>query len=157
MADDVPRPQYGEYATPEQVAAAMGKRYVPPAIMPPPPAAEDRQEVPAFRLPGNAIDRFATIFQLGIGLVFLLNSDYFHTSQSYDQVSTLFGVAITISSAINSWGWALLTGNIVLLLLTAVWALLRLRHGKLAFWVPILGFAVFDLCLTVVLAIFTRS
>jgi hypothetical protein len=157
MTDDEPRPQYGEYATPEQVAAAMGTHYVPPSVMPPPPVAEDRQQLPALRMGGNAVDRFATIFELGIGVVVLLNSDYFHTSQSYSQVSSLFGVSITISPAIDSWGWLLLAGNILFLALTALWALVRLRRRKLAFWIPIVGFAAFDACLSVVLTIFTRA
>jgi hypothetical protein len=165
MTDDRPRPEYGEYATPEQVAAAMGRRYVPPVEVPVPPvppvqASTDQpsaDEPMSLRIPGHPIDRFATIFQLGIGLVFLLNSNYFQFGEVYNSTASEVGLPTSVSSTIDSYGWLLLTANIVLYLATAVTAYLRLRRGKLAFWIPFLGFAVFYTFLLILITVFTRS
>jgi hypothetical protein len=155
MTDDRPRPQYGEFATPEQQAAAMGRRYVPP------PAAETRVEVPAapapgqgtsatsFRLGGNLIDRFITIFQLGIGLVFLLSSDYFHLAEISNIGMQELGLSQRVPLAIDHYGWLLLSANILVLGVSFVWAYARLRRGRLAFFVPLVGYFAFVVILAV--------
>ena len=149
MTEDRPRPQYGEYATPEQQAEAMGRRYVPP------PAAETRVEVPeargpgqatsatSFRLGGNLIDRFITIFQLGIGLVFLLSSDYFHLAEISNIGMQELGLSQRVPLAIDHYGWLLLSANILVLGVSFVWAYARLRRGRLAFFVPLVGYIAF--------------
>ena len=158
MTDDRPRPQYGEFATPEQQAAAMGRRYVPP------PAAETRVEVPeapgpglatsatSFRLGGNLIDRFITIFQLGIGLVFLLSSDYFHLAEISNIGIQELGLSQRVPLAIDQYGWLLLGANILVLGVSFVWAYARLRRGRLAFFVPLVGYFAF-----IVILAFTLS
>ena len=148
MTDDRPLPQYGEYATPEQQAAAMGKRYVaPPAAetrvivpgVPAPGVVSEAGDRPTLRLGGNIIDRFVTIFQLGIGLVLLLNSDYSHYSETLNSLFAESGYGIKISTTLDHYAWALLTANIVMLLLTCVWAFATIRRGGLAFYIPIVG------------------
>jgi Family of unknown function (DUF6264) len=154
MTDDHPRPQYGEYATPEQQAAAMGRTYTPP------PAPETRVSIPVvpgapapapeeqLRFGGNVVDRFLTIFQLGIGLVFLINSDYFHFAEDFNTASTQFGSGPTLPVAIDRFGWLVLAVNIALFLGTAVLAYSRLRRRKLAFFVPFVGLTAFYVFLT---------
>jgi hypothetical protein len=152
MTDDRARPQYGEYATPEQQAAAMGKLYVPP------PAAETRVIVPgapgpgmpaepgepsSLRMGGNLIDRFVTIFQLGIGLVVLLRSDWFHFAENSNTLMTELGVTEKVPLSIDHYAWAILIANIILLLATFVWAYASFRRGRLAFYIPAVGYFVF--------------
>jgi hypothetical protein len=174
MPDDRPRPQYGEYATPEQQAAAMGKHYVPPI---PPPLPETRVnlappraggqaadgqtaggQAPAepLRIPGNAADRFATIFQLGIGVVFLINSNFFQLGQLLNSSMASLGESNRFSLTIDHYAWVLLLVNSVLLILTAVWAYRRIRQDKLAFFVPVIGLAAFSLCAGVFTTLFAR-
>jgi hypothetical protein len=150
MTDDPRRPQYGEYATPEQQAAAMGRAYTPPPapetrvsipVVPGAPAAEDQQ----LRFGGNVIDRFLTIFQLGIGLVFLINSDYFHFAENVNTASNELGTGQTVPLALDRFGWLMLAANILLYLGTVLLSYARLRHRKLAFFVPFVGLTVFSL------------
>lgn len=152
MTDDRPLPQYGEYATPEQQAAAMGKRFVPPT---PPPAPESRVnltppgadgEHPAepTRLPGNAADRFATIFQIGVGVVALINSNYFQFGENFNAISAQVGSTLRVPLSIDHYAWLLLIANGVFLILTALWAYRRIRHDKLGFFVPVIGYAAFN-------------
>jgi hypothetical protein len=165
MADDRPLPQYGEYATPEQQAAAMGKHYVAPVAPPtpetrvnlaPPGAPGQRplgQRSPGERpgVAGNAADRFATIFQLGIGFVFLLNSDYFHVAENFNTLSTQLGLTQKVSGSLDQFGWVLLAANILFLAATMLWAYTRIRRDKLTFWVPVVGYVAFSLVVGVIL------
>ncbi len=148
MTDSRPRPEYGEYATPEQQAAAMGRAYVPP----PDPATRVVAEVPVpgeapqpnpFVLSGSLIDRFVTVFQLGVGLVLLISSDFFHFAENSNSFAEEAGISQRVSVGIDHYGWLLLGANIVLLLATFVWAYSTLRRGRLAFYIPFLGFVVF--------------
>jgi hypothetical protein len=160
-----PAPQYGEYATPEQQAAAMGKVYVPPA---PPPAAGTRVDLAQLNtgVPGAAqeqlqvgahlADRFATIFQLGIGLVSLLNSDWFHVAENLNSETALFVSGHRIATSVDAYGWVFLSIQIVFLLATMVIAYLRLRRAKTAFWVPFVGLVAFSAVLTVSVYIVSR-
>jgi Family of unknown function (DUF6264) len=157
MTDDRPLPQYGEYATPEQQAAAMGRHYVAP--LPPQPVApvvpapqpvapEDRLQVP-----GHRIDRFATIFQLGIAIAVLINSDYFHLSENVNPTFTEVGIPLQLPASIDQLGGLLLAVNVVALAGTMVWAYWTLRRGRLAFYIPFLGYLAFAIFLGVVLAL----
>jgi hypothetical protein len=148
MTDSRPRPEYGEYATPEQQAAAMGRAYVPPPHPESPSAAigdppgEETAANP-FRPGGNLIDRFVTIFQLGIGFVVLLNSDFFQLSEKTNLLASELGVSQRISSNVDHYAWLLLGANIVLLIATCVWAYVVLRRGRLAFYIPFVGYLAF--------------
>jgi len=165
MTDDRPRPQYGEYATPEQQAAAMGKQYVP---QDPPPRPETRVNLAAptasgtptpaeqMRLPGNAADRFATIFQLGVGVVVLINSDYFNASSIVNSAFSQAGETLRVSASLDHYAWLLLAANGVFLVLTALWAYRRIRHDKLAFFVPAIGYLAFIVFLGAVAGLASR-
>jgi hypothetical protein len=164
MTDDRPRPQYGEYATPEQQAAAMGKHYVPPTPPPAPetrvnlapPTAEGQQPAVPMTLPGNAADRFATIFQIGIGVVALINSDYFQFSAKFNATMSGFGSSLRVPASIDHFAWLLLAANAVFLILTALWAYSRIRHDKLAFFVPVIGLLAFDASFGIFMSLLAR-
>jgi hypothetical protein len=157
VTDGRPAPQYGEYATPEQQAAAMGKQYVPPV---PPPVPGTRVDLAAPgsgpgsvgerpRIPGSAVDRFLTIFQLGLGLVLLLEFDYSHIAESLNAAAAQLGFSRRVPTSLDSFAWAFLAANIVLLLATIAWSYVRMRRGKSAAWVPIVGYVAFNLVIAV--------
>ena len=102
-------------------------------------------------LGGNLIDRFVTIFQLGIGLLFLLSSDYFHSGEIVNTAMAEFGLAQRIPVTIDQYAWLLLGTNIVVLLATFVWAFATLRRGRLAFYIPVVGYLVYAIALGIVL------
>jgi hypothetical protein len=159
MTDPRPAPQYGEYATPEQQAAAMGKVYVPPT---PPPAADSRVDISApqkdavpqhLQSGAHLVDRFVAIFQLGIGLVLLVNSDYFHVAEMFNTALAQFGLSNRISTSVDAYGGVFLALNIVFLLSTMAITYLRLRRAKTAFWVPFAGYAAFGIVIGISLYI----
>jgi Family of unknown function (DUF6264) len=158
MTDPRPQPEYGEYATPEQQAAAMGKTYVPPSAPETRVAAPEEspdKETPAspFRLSGNLIDRFVTIFQLGIGVLLLLSSDFFHLGENANVDLADLGISQRIPVAIDHYGWLLLSANIVLLLATFFWAYATLRRGRLAFYIPAVGYLAFSAVLGLAISV----
>ena len=149
MTNPRPRPEYGEYATPEQQAAAMGRAFVPlptpetrvPVATPTPAEATASTSL---RLGGNLIDRFVTIFQLGIGFVLLLSSDFFHLGENANIDLADLGISQRVPVAIDQYAWLLLGANIVLLLATFVWAYATLRRRRLAFYIPLVGYLAFS-------------
>jgi hypothetical protein len=152
MADDHtsppprPAPQYGEYATPQQQAAAMGQEYVAPAPTPAPantlhPAATPQQgQLPEF---GHLVDRFATVVQLGVGLLSVITSDWFDFATITNVALAKAGIATRVPTVIDQYGWVLLGANIVFLAATMVWAYLRLRRGRRAYYIPFVGYCAF--------------
>jgi hypothetical protein len=152
MADDHaappprPAPQYGEYATPQQQAAAMGRDSVAPvptpapANTPHPATAQQQGQLPEF---GHLVDRFATVVQLGVGLLSLITSDWFDfatiTNVSLDKA----GITTRVPTVIDHYAWVLLSANIVFLAATIVWAYLRLRRGRRAYYIPFVGYCAF--------------
>jgi Family of unknown function (DUF6264) len=160
MTDDRPAPQYGEYASPEQQAAAMGRAYVPP---PPPeaaphPAAPPPPGAPAEQLRGDGsfVDRFVTVFQLGVGLVTLIGSDWFQFSEQGNIGLAEMGSSTRLPAVLDQYGWILLAINIVCLLATIVWAYATLRRGKRAFYIPFVGLFAFTIVASVVVAAIVR-
>ena len=157
MTDSRPEPEYGEYATPEQQAAAMGRAYVPPEpetrVAAPGDAPGKQTAASSLRLGGNLVDRFITIFQLGIGLVLLLSSDFFHLGENTNTALAELGITQRIPVAIDHYGALMLGANIVLLLATVVWAYATLRRGRLAFYIPVVGYLAFSAVLGVLIAV----
>jgi hypothetical protein len=155
MTDDRPIPQYGEYATPEQQAAAMGHAYVPP--LPPPPAGAPHPAAPAppgeqlrgeqLRGSGHFVDRFVTTFQLGVGLLFLISSDWFHIAENANSALSETGLTTRLPSSVDQYGWVLLGVNILFLGATIVWAYATLRRGRRAYYIPFVGYFAFSIVL----------
>jgi hypothetical protein len=158
MSDSRPLPEYGEYATPEQQAAAMGRVYVPPPDLATPASVvaspPDERAAPHTDRPrGNLLDRFVTLFELGIGIALLLSTDYSRLGENTNLTLKAMGSTQKASLAIDHYSWILLGANIVLLLASVVWAYATLRRGRLAFYIPIVGFFAFATVLGVVLTI----
>jgi Family of unknown function (DUF6264) len=186
MSEERPRPQYGEYATPEQQAHAMGKRPIPPLRhqpeMPPPPDPTKRVVDPAQvdpaqgdpaqgvpdpsqRVPestpvigsvprGSAhpIDRVVTLVLLGLGLFQLLDSiqGYLSFRVALNQLATGFGLTFAAPPAATQAGYWILASNVVLLLLTALVAIRVVRRSRIAFYIPLIGYVVFEIVMVTI-------
>jgi len=158
MTEDRPVPQYGEYATPEQQAAAMGRAYLPPPQGAPHPLGPTAPGAPTEQLRGDGsfVDRFVTVFQLGVGLVSLLSSDWFHLSEQGNIALEEIGRTTRIPVLVDQYGWVLLALNILFLLGTIVWVYVTLRRGKRAFYIPFLGLFAFTIVGALILAAVVR-
>jgi hypothetical protein len=182
MTDDRPRPQYGEYATPEQQAAAMGLTYVPPGpgsttSEPAPGAAlgaapgsasgsttgapTDRPvATPAYadRQPGYA-NRFFTVFLLGLGALTLLGDAplYFNFASSLRTAYASMAPSVTVPASVGATGIPILMANIVIYAATVALSVFALRRGRVSFYIPILGFVVFVLSMSIILGIMAPS
>jgi hypothetical protein len=163
MSEERPRPQYGEYATPEQQAQAMGKRPIPPLRvqpeMPAPPDPATRVSDPGQRAAlapavasGHPIDRMITIVLLGLGLFQLLDSigGFLDFRVTLNQLATAFGLSFAAPAAATQAGYWILAANVVLLLLTAVVAIRVVRGSHIAFYIPLIGYLVFEIVMVTI-------
>jgi hypothetical protein len=176
MSDDRPRPQYGEYATPEEQARAAGQTYVPPKPPPPPPTptvqSADRSsfapprpwrsdadeentqpDVPIFNR-GRFIDRVVTNGLLLIGVFSFIQS--FEGDLSYGALlkatATSFGVTdFEPPAGIDAVGRWVLVINVVLLVASIAVSVIVARRGHLTFYIPLAGFFLFSLAQAILL------
>jgi Family of unknown function (DUF6264) len=80
---------------------------------------------------------------LGVGLLSLITSNWFHFAVTVNLEFAQAGVATRVPTSVDRYGWVLLGANIVFLALTYVWAYGTLRRGGWAFYIPILGACAF--------------
>jgi hypothetical protein len=157
------RPQFGEYATPEEQRAHIRQ---PSAVTPPAPPRPRPTPAPAggaplgmsptrpAAVPGAAPrarlgDRIATVALLGYGLFSVLSSipafvDYTTYAQT---LLKAIGVDVTLSDPGAGHAWGIAAGIVLGVgwLLTAFLSALRLRAGRMAWWIPVVGGIVFNL------------
>lgn len=160
--DSRPRPQYGEYATPEEQAARIRQPDATDALSAgqalESPAAAPRwggttaaqaaprttaQATPAPQGRWRLADRVLTVGLLAYGLVNIVFRvpTLFSFEGFGNEVFDLVGIAdpFTNVAAGNLWGAIAATVLMVGWVLTAAWSWLRLRRGKISFWVPLVG------------------
>jgi hypothetical protein len=140
MSDPRPRPQYGEYATPEEVAALRGTPAAAPVSAPASPAEPVRVpgRVPA---PGaRRFDRRVTIALLAFGVINLVQYAAplldFANALDVAMASTPYG-AIDFGEPVRVGGLVILAVTTVLLVGASILSIVRLRRGRIAFWVPL--------------------
>jgi hypothetical protein len=133
-------PQYGEYATPEEVAALRGPVAAPHPVLPtaspsPPPAA-------ATGSTWRRLDRPITIALIAFGVLNLvqyagplLDFEYFLEMLTRDT----FADAIDFGSAARVGGIVLFAVCLALVLISGLIAVVLLRRGRVAFWVPLVA------------------
>lgn len=153
------RPQYGEYATPEEQRRLAG---LPPAeAVPEAPViqAAPVASAPAMpsRAPARPWDRIITIALLAYGVI-----NVFMTAMSYLDLPTLMNRSMDILGIEGeftnfaqgkTWGTAAAVVLFIGWAITAWLSVRRLRRGKLSWWVPLVGAAVTmviaTICITV--------
>ena len=163
MSDnDRPRPEYGEYATPQEQAKAIAKSQpLPPRAERPAPIAEYAAPVPPPNIgsPGTPVprggsaNRLATIFLLALGLVYLVGGSpsYLALPATLDTVYKQWGIgSYAATSFASTIGIVVVVSQAVIWLIIAVIAIRRLRRGRSSWWVPLIG-AVVTFVVTVIL------
>lgn len=154
--DPRPRPQYGEYATPEEQRARI--RVPDPALMEPVPVATPEsasapEPTPPAPRPrrgaGRLADRIATWALLGYGFITVLSSvsalvDYGAFAATFLDV---LGVDAQLADPAAGRGWGIAAAIVLAVgwLLTAVLSWAGLRSGRVSFWIPIVGGIVFNI------------
>jgi hypothetical protein len=160
MADPRPLPQYGEYATPEEVAALRGTPDAVHAQRADPPNRSDRPARPADPETRGSrwrrLDRPITIALIAFGVLNLLQySAAFLDFEGFLEAATEGTVAeeIDFTDAARFGGVVLFLLCLVLLVTSSAAAVLRLRRGRVAFWVPLVGGALTVIAWVVVLVV----
>ncbi|WP_395638308.1 DUF6264 family protein [Pseudolysinimonas sp.] len=136
-----PIPQYGEYATPEEVAALRGVAVEAPLAEAPPapaPAAVGGPAAPG----GRRYDRPVTIALLLFGAInlvqygaALLDFDTFLESATAGTPTE----SIDFGDAARVGGYVLFGVSLLLFLVAGFVSVQRLRRGRVAFWVPLVA------------------
>lgn len=149
--DKRPRPQFGEYATPDQQRDAIKvplsdhesvpvESHVSPTSHISVQGTPHAKPVSGDRATPSAGNRFATVALLGIGLVTVLLTvpALLDLPAAIAPAFTQLGVGnFTANELARTMGWGALVAEIVLWVL-ALWLSLRaLRQGKLAWWIPL--------------------
>jgi len=162
-SDARPRPQYGEYATPEEQRARIQRPEVTDAldagIAPTPEVAPSKKESAAdpsaatsAKSPAAAVkrgpllDRVATFGLLGYGLI----SIFTNIAQVLDfptfaeTTARMMGVTATFTNLTAGYVWGAVAAAVYGIgwLLTAVLTWRRLKTGRISFWIPLVGFVV---------------
>ncbi|MCW2164979.1 hypothetical protein B0I12_002114 [Microbacterium hydrothermale] len=159
-----PRPQFGEYATAEEQRARIQRPEVTEALEAgvapqpaPAPEAPAAFSVPATR--GGRVDRIVTFGLLFYGLFSVVTTivQLLNFPEYAERGAQMLGVTATFTnlSAGYVWGAAAAFVYGIGWLLTAVFTWRRLKSGRLAFWIPLVGFVatalVAGVCITMAL------
>ncbi|MFE6995456.1 DUF6264 family protein [Microbacterium sp. NPDC057659] len=140
------RPQYGEYATPEEQRLAAGL----PAVPPPPPAAPAPAPVapaPVAETPKpRQADRLITIAMLAYGVVNVFSTipQFLNMGEALTQAMKMLGIPgeFTNLGPARTWGIVAIVVMLVGFAATVYVAFRRIRAAKLAWWVPLAGFVI---------------
>lgn len=139
MPDSRPAPQYGEYATPEEVAALRGIPLPPTVPAPAVPRADDPPRRSA-ATGARRFDRPVTIALLLFGLInvvqyapILLDFETFLERATVGTPTE----PIDFGDAARMGGLVLFGVTLVLLLVAVLASVLLLRRRRVAFWVPL--------------------
>jgi hypothetical protein len=143
------RPQYGEYATPEQQAAAMGVTYQPTPTSPPPavvPAyGPSPTGGPVVRVQqSRRWDLFLTALLLAYGIYNVVAglfqySDFTGVAQTFFSSQGIGTFTSQHPGLASKLGLTINVVDVVLYVIVVVAAVTLLRRGKVAFWVPLVG------------------
>jgi len=169
VSDPRPRPQYGEYATPEEVAALRGvplepsPRTVPPAS--PPAALRTGSAVVAPMSGWRRFDRPITIALILFGIINVVQSaplflDFVPTLELAAKSVTYGPVdlsSLEFGETARIGGYVLFAISIVLLVAAAAFCYLALSRSRVAFWIPLAAGGLNLVCYIVVLAVVLYS
>lgn len=148
------RPQFGEYATPAEQRVQAG---LPPlgsdaAASAPVPTQPDVAP-PA----GRRVGRMVTVMLLGIGLVNVLTSipGFLNLSATFDQTLKMLGLEGSFSNfaAAKTWGAVAVVVMVAGYAATAWLSVRRIRRSRSSWWVPLVGFLVTMLIVSICLSV----
>lgn len=164
--DPRPRPQFGEYATPEEQRARIQQPDATWALdVGQAPAEQDAEAPkqliaepsPAAVSSGRNIDRIVTLSLLIVGAVNVIFTaiSYLDLGSVADQAMKMLGIqeGFTNVEAARVWGPVAAVALVIGYLITVFFAWRRASRGRMAFWVPLVGavvtYIVVYLCLAV--------
>jgi hypothetical protein len=149
MSDPRPRPQYGEYATPEEVAALRGVPLEhPPRTMPPTGPSDAPRASSATAAPPSGwrrIDPAITIALILFGIINVVQSaplflDFVSTLELAAKSVTYGPVdlsSLEFGEPARIGGYVLLAISIALLVAAAGFSYLAFSRSRVAFWIPL--------------------
>lgn len=168
------RPRYGELATPEEQRRAAGlppldqvviddpaagARPAGPTIAPAvsQPASGERAPVDEASARRHPVDRLVTIALLAYGLVNVVITaiSYLDLTAVMNQAMSVLGIEGEFTNYAQGRLWGTIAAVVLVVgwVLTAVLAVRRLRRGRIAWWIPVVGAlvtgAVVSMCLAV--------
>lgn len=146
---DRPRPSYGEYATPEQVAKARGmsleeyERHLASLAVPRTPEPAEPSVVPAASKPvvrRGRRNRFATTALLTFGLASVLLSipGLLQLGDGMQAAFAQQGMAAYTSFALaRTLGLVAIVAQLLVWLVALAASVTALRHGRVSWWIPL--------------------
>jgi hypothetical protein len=161
------RPQYGEYATPEEQRARAGLPPIeagpvapatPQPATPQPATPQSATPQPAAAAPAApSAGRLVTLVLLGVGLFNVLSAipNFLNLSDTLQQSLKMFGsdAEFTNYAAAKNWGVIALVVLMAGYAATIWLSVLRMRAARSSWWVPLVGFVVtmfaVSLCMSV--------
>lgn len=159
--DARPRPQFGEYATPEEQRARIRRPEVTESLEAGvAPTPEPSTAAPAAAVtPGPLADRFVTFGLLIYGLITVVTTiiQLLDFPGYAERAAQLLGIDVTYTALGAGYVWGAVASVVygVGYLLTAWLTWRRLRRGRISFWVPLVGFVattmVASVCVTIAL------
>ena len=177
--DQRPKPQYGEYATPQEQAKAMGLTTPPSSHYPPPlnasPTNAPSQSVPlanvtptpygvpTARKTSAAPRRWDLVLSVGLLAYGLLNIiagfvQFSDLGQLINEIYAAQGIGkFTPTSLSSSLGIVVNLANVVLWISALLITVRLLRRGKLAFYVPLIGGALASIVAAVCMVVLLLS
>jgi len=148
-----PRPQYGEYATPEEQRARIRRPEVTEALEAgvtpqPEPVVEQRaaakpSPMPALATRGGQIDRIVTFGLLIYGLFSVVTSiiQLLNFPEYANNFARVFRVDATFTNLTAGYLWGAAAAAVTGIgwLLTAMFTWRSMKRGRISFWIPIVG------------------
>jgi uncharacterized protein DUF6264 len=169
--DERPRPQYGEYATPEEQRARIrqpdatwaldngmgvdGGQVHPASTGAPIGAPGPRVVAPM--TPARAADRAVTLALLALGAlnVILTAVTYFDLAGLANQAFSMLGIPGEFTNVASAQLWGPIAAVVLIagFMLTAFLAWRNLRAGRISWWIPVVGAIVTYIVVYVCIAI----
>lgn len=138
-----PRPQFGEYASPEEQSRRAGRPLTPTVVHAPPAASGGPQTAAEGSPAAPPVDRLAAVALLACGAWNVIRSvgAYLNPGGLSAVLMRISGVTGDFSSFAQLKTGGVVAGAVLIVgwICTAVWTVYRLRRGRRAWWVPLVG------------------
>lgn len=156
MTEQRPRPQYGEYATPQVQAQAMGLPAAPAHAVPsvPPPVPDARPTDTGHRRQQTNLIVTVTLLALGLVNVGMSVGSYGNLGATIQTVYDTLGYGTYTSGALAaSLGIVAIVVSVVVWLVTAAVSALLLRKHRVSWWVPLVGATLVFVAIAIIMAV----
>lgn len=158
MTEPRPRPQYGEYATPQAQAEAMGLPSPAHATPTVPMASTRHQEVravePAHRREQTNLIVTVTLLALGLVNIGMSFSSYSQLGVTIQSVYDRLGYGTYTPGALAaSLGVVAIAVSVVVWLATAAVSVLLIRKHRVSWWVPLAGAVLLFVAIAVIMTV----